>query len=574
MRTLASYLKPYRWVMSWTLVVKLFGSMMDLVIPSILARIIDQVVPQKNPGLIFLWAGVMALCAIISVSSNIYANRMAASSAGKVTLKLRHDLFSKISYLSMAQIDRLSLSSAVSRLTTDTYHINQFLNRMQRMGVRAPILLLGGLMMTLSLDLRLTLVLVAVLPFIGLIIYLVTKRSVPLYLKQQEVLDSMVRVMQENISGIRIIKALSKTRDEQARFDGVSAKLADTQQRAGRVVAVSNPLTTLTLNLGLVLVVLVGGYLVNRGQSSPGTIIAFLNYFLIILQAMMGITRIFIMSSRGAASAKRVEQVLLLADELTREEHEGGESPYYLEFQGVSFSYNKVEHNLSGISFRLKPGETLGILGATGSGKTTLINLLLRFYDPDEGRILVRGQDIRSLDKEEMRARIGTVFQNDFIIADTIRENIRYFRDIPEDRLWQAAEDAQAANFIRDTKDGMDHRVAQKGNNLSGGQKQRLLVARALAGNPELLILDDASSALDYRTDAALRRALHHNYANISSIIIAQRVSSIKGAQHILVLDQGRAIGFGTHEQLMASCESYRDIALTQMGAEGGLADE
>ena len=339
-------------------------------------------------------------------------------------------------------------------------------------------------------------------------------------------------------------------------------------------MAVSNPLTQLTLNLGLVLVVLVGGYLVNAGQSTTGTIIAFLNYFLIILHAMMGITRIFIMSSRGAASAKRVEQVLLMPDDLTKENHPKTDSPYHLVFDHVVFSYNKVEPNLHGISFQLKAGETLGILGATGSGKTTIINLLLRFYDPDQGRILLDGRDIRGLGKDELRALIGTVFQNDFIIADTIRENIRYFRDIPEDRLWQAARDAQAADFIADTKDGMDHMVAQKGNNLSGGQKQRLLLARALAGQPELLILDDASSALDYRTDAALRRALHERYGNISSIIIAQRVSSIKGAEHILVLEEGRAIGYGTHEELMQSCDSYRDIALTQMGAEGGLQDE
>ena len=299
-----------------------------------------------------------------------------------------------------------------------------------------------------------------------------------------------------------------------------------------------------------------------------GSIIAFLNYVLIILNAMMGITRIFIMSSRGAASAKRVEEVLLMEEALQPQALPGEDSPYHLVFENVSFSYNKVEKNLDGISFRLKAGETLGILGATGSGKTTLINLLLRLYDPDEGRILLDGQDIRAMGEDDLRKRVGIVFQNDFILADTIRENIRYFRDIDDQRLWQAAEDAQAAGFIRSFGAGLDYRVAQKGNNLSGGQKQRLLIARALAGNPELLILDDASSALDYKTDAALRRVLHEKYGATSTVVIAQRVSSIKGAEHILVLDDGRPIGFGHHEELMRTCDTYRDIALTQMGAE------
>ncbi|NLD33450.1 MAG: ABC transporter ATP-binding protein [Clostridiales bacterium] len=574
MNTLLQYLKPHTGIMTWTFTVKLFAAMMDLLIPSILARIIDKIVPLGEPRQIYLWGGLMVLCALLAIATNIYANRMAALTSGKVTRAVRHDLFAKISSLSMAQIDGISLSSAVSRLTTDTYNINQFLNRMQRMGVRAPILLIGGLVMTLTLDFRLTLVLVLTLPFISLIVYQVTRRTVPLYTKQQTVLDRLVRVMQENITGIRIIKALSKTEYEQQRFDGVNGTLANTTQRAGRVAALSNPLTSLTLNLGLTLVVLAGGFLVNRGMSTPGTIIAFLNYFMIILQAMMGITRIFIMSSRGVASAGRVAEVLNMPQDLAViAGPPQAETEDHLVFDRVSFSYNKVENNLEGISFRLKRGETLGILGATGSGKTTLVNLLLRLYDPDSGRVLLGGRDMRTLPPEDLHGKVGVVFQNDFLMADTIRENIRYYRDIPDERVWQAAEDAQAAQFIRDTEQGLDHMVAQKGNNLSGGQKQRLLIARALAGDPELLILDDASSALDYRTDASLRRALHRRYGDTTSIIIAQRVSSIKGADRILVLEEGREIGYGTHDELMEGCPTYREIALTQMGAEGGARD-
>ena len=570
MKVLASYLKPYTGIIGWTTFVKFFAAMMDLLIPSILARIIDDAVPTGQPMMVYRWGGAMVLCALLSISTNIYANRLAAETSGKVTRTLRHDLFAKFGSLSMAQMDEISLSSAVSRLTTDTYNIKQFLNRTQRMGVRAPILLIGGLVMTLTLDRRLTLVLVTVLPFISLIIYGITKKSVPLYTKQQGVLDRMVRVMQENISGVRIIKALNKTAYEQDRFDGVSGELADTAEAAGRVAALSNPLTSLTLNLGLTLVVLAGGFLVNEGLSTTGSIIAFLNYFLIILQAMMGITRIFIMTSRGAASAQRVAQVLLMPEDLARRKAGAPAGDAHIAFDHVSFSYNKVENNLENISFRLEKGQTLGVLGATGSGKSTLVNLLLRFYDPDAGRVLINGQDIRAIPPEELRSRVGVVFQQDFLMADTIGENIRYFRDIPPNLVETAARDAQAEEFILDTKDGYEHQVAQKGNNLSGGQRQRLMIARALAGQPELLVLDDASSALDYRTDAALRKALGTRYEKVTKVIIAQRISSLRHADHILMLEDGHAAAYGTHEELMATSPHYREIAQMQMGAEGG----
>ncbi|NLD52146.1 MAG: ABC transporter ATP-binding protein [Clostridiales bacterium] len=572
MKYMLRYLAPHKFRLLVTMVIKFFAAMMDLLIPFLLARIIDVVVPQRQPRQIWLWGGAMALCAVLSVLTNVGANRMAAITSGRITRALRHDLFSKVTQLSMAQLDSLTLSSAVSRLTTDTYNINQFLNRTQRIGVRAPILLVGGIIMTTLLDARLTLVLVLTMPIISAVIYLVTKRSVPLYTRQQTMIDRMVRVVQENITGVRIIKALSKSKDEQQRFDGVNRQLADVGQRAGQVVALSNPLTSLALNLGLTGVVLAGAWLVNKGLSSTGSIIAFLNYFTIISMAMMGLTRVFIMSSKGAASAQRIQEVLTLPEDLQLIAASPEQSPWHVQFDRISFSYNQVENNLQDISFSLRRGQTLGILGATGSGKTTIVNLLLRLYDVDSGRILINGQDIRSLPPEVLRQRVGVAFQSDFILAGTIRDNIRYWRDIPEEKLWQAAEDAQAASFIRETEHGMDHTVEVRGNNLSGGQKQRLLIARALAGDPDLLILDDASSALDYRTDAALRRALSRRQHPTTTVIIAQRISSIKGADHILMLDDGHAIGYGTHAQLMESCTPYRKIAQIQMGAEGGAA--
>ena len=496
---------------------------------------------------------------------------MAAKSSGKITEQIRHDLFSKITYLSAKQLDGFTVPSAVSRLTTDTYNLNQMFARMQRIGVRGPILLVGGIIITLTMDLGLTFVLVATLPVIAALVYFVTKKSVPLYTKQQGILDRMVRVVQENITGARVIRALSKTEYEKTRFQRVNNELADMEQHVGTVMATTNPGSTLILNLGLTLVVLVGAFRMNVGQTTPGVIIAFLNYFTIILNAMLGITRIFIMCSKGEASAKRVAEVLKAPEDLVIHQKNKKSGSAHIAFENVCFSYEKIKNNLENISFSLEHGQILGIIGATGSGKSTIINLLMRFYDVDNGKILLDGEDIRTIPTEKLREKFGVVFQNDFLFADTIGENIRYFRNISDKQVEFAAENAQAQDFIHSVN-GMDYMISARGNNLSGGQKQRILIARALAANPEILILDDASSALDYRTDAALRKALHQHFSKTTSIIIAQRISSIQGADHILVLDHGKAIGYGTHAELTATCPVYQEIALSQMGTSGEVA--
>ena len=566
MKTVSRYVKPYTAVISLTLMMKLAAALLDLLIPSFLARIIDVVVPTGRREGIFLWGGVMLLCAVASMFTNMYANRLAARTSAKMTRKLRHDLFSKLSYLSAAQLDQVTIPSAVSRLTTDTYNLNQLFNRIQRIGVRAPILLVGGIVITLMMDPFLTLVLVATLPVISLFVWRITRVSVPLYTRQQGVLDRLVRTVQENITGVRVIKALSRVPREKQRFEAVSEDLSGIEEHAGSVMALSNPLTSFTLNIGLVLVVVTGAWLVNGGRSTTGNIIAFLNYFAIIMGATMGITRVFVMYSKGKASAMRVEEVLLMPEDLRVLPPEPAEkSPFHIQWEDVRFSYNKGADNLSGISFALKRGQTLGIIGATGSGKSTLVALMLRLYEADGGRILIDGRDIRTIPRDELYGMVGVAFQNDFIMADSLKENIRYFRDIPDIAIERAVEDAQAADIVAEKEQGLLYRAAIRGNNLSGGQKQRLLIARALAGNPELLILDDASSALDYRTDAGLRRALAQNYPDTTKIIIAQRVSSVMGADHILVLDEGHLEASGSHEELMKRSEIYRRIAQIQM---------
>lgn len=569
MAQLKRYLQPYWLYMIFAMLIKLLGAVLELQIPDLMESILDEKVPAGDLRSIYLFGGLMVLCAFGCLALNIIANRMSAISSGKITKAIRHDLFQKLENLSARQMDELTISSAESRLTSDTYNINQLLARLQRIGIRAPILLLGGVFMMLRMDATLSLILIALLPIIALVTYLVTKTSLPLYTRQQSVLDRVVRTVQENITGIRVIKALSKTDYEKKRFHTVNAELTAVDQKAGTVSAITNPTASLTLNLGLTLVVLVGAFRVNNGQMKPGVIVAFLQYFIMILNAMLGVTRIFVMWSKGEASAKRVAQVLQTPEDMAvAPASEEVQNPAHIEFQNVFFSYTGIGKNVDNLSFRLEKGQTLGILGPTGSGKSTILNLLMRLYDPDSGRILIDGRDIRTMPSSELRSKFGVVFQNDFIMEGTIADNIRFFRDIDEHTISTAAAHAQA-EFVQEKEGGMDFQVQVRGNNLSGGQKQRLLIARALAGNPEILVLDDASSALDYRTDAKLRLCLRENYRHTTTVLVAQRISSLRHADLILVLRDGAVIGAGTHEELMENCSEYSIIAQTQMGESG-----
>ena len=566
MGRLKQYLQPYWGYMILTMVIKLLGAVTELMIPDLMETILDEKVPAGDVGSIYLYGGGMLLCAALCLSFNIIANRMSAKSSGKITKAIRHDLFHRLEHLSARQMDALTVSSAESRLTSDTYNINQMLARIQRMGIRAPMLLLGGIFMMLRMDAVLSLVLIALLPIIALVVYFVTIKSLPLYTRQQSVLDSVVRTVQENITGIRVIKALSKTDYEKQRFHTVNGELTTVDQKAGTVSAITNPTASLVLNLGLTLVVLIGAYRVNDGQMKSGVIVAFLQYFTMILNAMLGVTRIFVMWSKGEASAKRVADVLETEEDMALVPASAPEeNPAHIEFKHVRFSYTGIGTNTVDLSFRLEKGQTLGILGPTGSGKSTILNLLMRLYDVDEGQILIDGRDIRSISFGELRQKFGVVFQNDFVMEGSIADNLRFFRELSDEDIAAAAMHAQA-DFIAEKEGGMAAEVQVRGNNLSGGQKQRLLIGRALAGKPEILILDDASSALDYRTDAALRRALREHYRDTTTVLVAQRISSLRHADLILMLQDGSVIGMGTHAQLMESCEEYAYLAQIQMG--------
>ena len=566
------YLKPYYLRMTVGFFIKFFGTLMDLFLPWTLARMIDEVIPAGRRGDIFLWGVFMLICSVLAVTLSVIANRMASRVASDAIFTIREDLFRKVMYLSNRQADEFTKPSLISRLTSDTYHVHQMIGRIQRLGVRAPILLIGGIVMTLLLDPVLACVLLFVLPLLTAVVVAVSRKSIPLFIQLQESVDGFVRLVREDIAGIRVIKALSKEDYERSRFDKSNREVVDREKRATITTAITNPAMNLFLNLGLVCVVIAGAYRVNEGLSKVGAILAFMTYFTIILNALMSISRMFVIISKAAASAERIDKVLegevetsfMVKSQSPKQE----EREVFLEFDHVYFSYDGTGNHLVDVNVRLKKGETLGIIGATGSGKSTIVKLLMRYYDPDQGVIRIEGVDIRTMNLRELRSSIGTVFQNDVIFEESILENIRMGRDMTEEEAKRAAGFAKALDFIEE-KGGLKEDLNIRGANLSGGQKQRILIARALAADPKLVILDDSSSALDYKTDFQLRKELKENFTNTTCILIAQRVSSVRNSDLILVMEEGVVIGQGSHEELMKNCEGYREIAISQMGEEG-----
>lgn len=597
MKYVIRYVKPHLPTMAYGFTIKFTGTIMELLIPYILSYIIDEITPKNDISLVVKWGIVMIVCAALVFVCNVWANRVAAGVSRDTIEKLRYDLFHKISYLSSSQVDKFTIPSLVTRMTTDTYNLHRSLNMIQRMGVRAPILMLGGVVVTMLIDPYLSAILCFLIPFMCMIVANISRKSIPMFTKAQESADDMIRVVRENTTGIRVIKALSRTDHETERYDKVNTRLNEDEAKASITMAAVSPLINLLLNTGLVAVIIVGAWRVSTGEMKPGAIVAFLTYFTIILNAIMAVSRLVTMSSKAIASANRVSEVLLTPADMTirsadagtgqtgrlqngetgagQPDVSGGVSeipdtrPPHIEFDHVSFSYNKRVKNLDDISFTLESGQSLGIIGPTGSGKSTLAQLLLRLYDVDEGRICINGRDITTFPLQELRKKFGVVFQNDVLFKDTIHHNIDMGRNLNTETLNEAISVAQAAEFIHESG-GLERDLAIKGANLSGGQKQRVLISRALAGHPEILILDDSSSALDYKTDAKFRSALSASYDDTTTIIIAQRISSIMHCDKILVLEDGFPMGLGTHEELMETCTAYREISEIQMG--GGEA--
>lgn len=567
MRTVLGYLRPYWLRVACGVSIKFMAAVLELVLPLLLAHVIDDLVPLGDMGPIWRTGAVMAAVAFGAVGCNITANRMAARVSMEMTCALRRDLYARTAGLSCAQMDRFSVSSLVSRLTNDTYNVHQMVDKVQRGGIRAPMLVLGGLTLTFLLEPVLALVQLGVCAATFFTIYQVTRRGIPRYTAAQTAVDTVVRIIRENAAGVRVIKALGCQNRERQRFETANAAARDRESEAGVVMAAANPTTDFLLNVGLILVVAVGAVRVQEGRMASGQIVAFLSYFTLIQTATLGVSKTFLRISKGAASARRIEQVL----------HAPMDQPVYLPEKKngaelgmgqVSFSYLGVEQDLSEASFSLQKGQTLGILGPTGSGKTTLVSLLLRLYDADEGTVWVGGADVRSYQRRALSDRFGVVFQNDTLLAGTVYENISFLRHLPREDVERAARTAQAWPFISRMPGGLDAAVELRGANLSGGQRQRLLVARALAGRPPVLVLDSADSALDYRTAAALHAAVHREFPDITLVVISERIASLRQADHILVLEDGRITHQGSHEALIRDCPRYRRMAQLQMGEE------
>ncbi len=568
MKYILRYMKPLAGRIAAGMSIKFLGTIMDLLIPYILAYIIDRVTPEHNVHRVLIWGGIMMLCALLAWLGNGLANRMAAGVARDCTRAVRHDLFDHIVHMQSRDMDRLTIPSLISRMTTDTFYIYRIVGITQRMGVRAPIMLIGGICITLTLDPVLSLVLIAMLPLMCALVYLISSRGVPLYAALQQRVDDLVRVVRENASGVRIIKALDKTEHEKERFAKVNASVARQETHASMIMSINNPTMQFILNAGLVLVILVGARRVNSGLTQAGKIVAFLSYFTIILNAMLAITRFLTMYSKALASAHRLQEVLDTPIEGSTQPAQAADPDApHIRFDHVTFSYNHVAPSVQDVSFSLKRGQSLGVLGPTGAGKSTLIRLLLRFYDVDSGCIRIDGQDVRSMDLSALRGRIGAVFQNDALFRGEIGENIRLGREITLEQVEDAVRRAQAAEFVY-TKGGLSGEVQSHGSNFSGGQQQRLLLSRALAGTPDILLLDDATSALDFKTEAAFRQALREQGGDTTTIIIAQRISAVMHCDQILVMEDGEVRGLGTHEELMRSCPLYQEIASLQIGGE------
>ena len=573
MKLIFRYMRKYAYAIFLAIFIKLIGTMFELTLPYILEYMIDHVVPSKSIKMVILWGGLMFIATVCCRQFNVIANRRAIDNAHRISYNVRQDLFAVTANLSGESFDEVGLPSLISRMTSDSYNVQTAVAQLQSLCVRAPIMLLGGVIMTLFMDRYLAMILVIMLPFLIAVVFIVSSKGIPIYARVQQKLDTVVRIMRENITGIRVVKALSKSDYERRRFAAANEDMTDSDITAGTVMAIPGPFMQLCLNVGLTLVVILGAKRVNDGFMEPGIILAFLTYFNMITMGVMGLNRIFMSMSKASASALRIDAVIAHGDEWVVHDTAPAatSSEDFIRFDNVSFSYGKEsrqgsdfvggerEKALDHISFGLKKGESLGIIGPTGCGKTTIVNLLMRFYDTDSGCISINGRNVNSYGKDELRKLFGVVFQNDMVFKDSLRNNIDFGRGFDDEKLLQAAKDAQAFEYIDALDAGLDHMADIKGANLSGGQRQRLLVSRALAGAPEILILDDSSSALDYKTDSALRHAISANHKDSTLLLIAQRVSSVMNMDKIMVMDNGRCIGLGTHDELMKNCAAYRE---------------
>lgn len=569
---LMRFLKPYSFILVVVVVLAFGQAMSNLYLPNLMADIIDKGIVNNDIGYIWRVGGLMALVAVggtICAVIGIFFSSQVATGFGKI---VRFKLFSHVQRFSLHEFDTVSTASLITRTTNDTTQVQQVLIIILNMMITAPITLIGGIILALYQDVGLSLIFVVMIPVLVLTIALIMSRAIPLFQKVQVKLDKLNLILDEGLTGVRVVRAFDRVKYEEQRFDTANADLTDVAVRVNRIVAFMMPIMMLVLNVSSVSIIWFGGIRINNGDLQLGALIAFLQYAMQILFSLMMVSMMFIMLPRAAASATRINEVLAIEPEINdaAEVRRAEKLKGHVEFRDVTFSYPGAEEPaLSNISFSAKPGQVTAIIGGTGAGKSTLISLIPRFYDIDSGQILVDGVNVRDMAQDHVREKIGFVPQKAVLFSGTINENIRFGKeDASDEEVRHAAEVAQASEFIAGMKEGFDSVIAQGGTNVSGGQKQRLSIARALVRRPEIYIFDDSFSALDFKTDAKLRAALKEETQESTVLIVAQRVSTVMDADQIIVLDEGRVAGIGTHRELMRTCDVYHEIVASQLSLE------
>ena len=569
---LLRFLRPYRMSVLLVIVLAFAQSMANLYLPTLNANIIDYGVIKGDTGYIWRTGGLMLLVTIGGTIAAIIGAYYASRAATGFGMGIRASIFGKVSRFSLHEFDTVSTASLITRTTNDTTQVQQVMILILLMLITAPMMAIGGVILAVSENAKLSLVLVVVIPILVGAILLIMTKAIPLFQIMQSKLDKLNLILDEGLTGVRVVRAFDRVSSEEQRFDQANVELTDVAIRVNQLVATLMPIMMLVLNVSSVAILWFGANLVNSGDMQVGQLLAFLQYAMLILFAMLMVSMMFIMLPRAEASATRINEVLAMEPEINDVEQVTAptELKGYVEFRNVTFSYPGAEEPaISGISFRAEPGQVTAIIGGTGAGKSTLVNLIPRFYDIDSGQILVDGVDLSQMAQEVLRSKIGFVPQKAVLFSGTINENIRYGKpDATEMEIHHAAEVAQAIDFVSEMPDGFDSVIAQGGNNVSGGQKQRLSIARALVRKPEVYIFDDSFSALDFKTDARLRAALKEETRAATVLIVSQRVSTVMDADQILVLDEGRIAGIGTHRELMDSSTVYREIVSSQLSLE------
>lgn len=577
MKKLFPFLKPYRLQLTVGPFFKLSEAVLEILTPTLMALLIDNGVNANNWNYVIKMGVIMLIIATCGVGFAYICQYSASIASQGFGTDVRNAMFKKIGTLSFSQLDKFGTPSLINRITGDVNQLQSAVAMLIRLVIRAPFLCIGGLVMAMAIDLKLSVIFMLVIPLFIFVLFLVMFKAVPLYKSVQKKLDKLTLVLRENLSGVRVIRAFAGVKRERDRFNEKNEDYANTAIRVGKIAALTNPATTIIMNLAAIAVIYFGGIRVNTGHLSQGQVIAFINYITQILNAMIVVANLVVLYTKAYASALRVGEVLETEPAIEYGEREKmADSDIAVEFKNASLTYggSKIPA-VDNINLAVKKGETLGVIGGTGSGKSTLVSLIPRFYDVTEGEVLINGANIKEYSEEALRSEIAIVQQRASLFSGTVSDNMRMAKaDATDEEIRAAAQTAQATEFVDRLENGYNTYVTQGGNNLSGGQKQRLTIARALVKNSPILILDDSASALDYATDASLRRAIKQDTNSKTVIIVSQRVNSVKDADRIAVMDDGMLVGVGTHNELLRTCEIYKEICLSQEEGESEENEE